>query len=82
MRSGRGNRRGAESLTGTYEYLANNVTNDFITSMLQGNIDMNVPGDEQYGNSSMTKNRFFAGGCNDGVCLPERNAHALTTSDG
>ncbi len=29
-----------ESLTGTYEYLANNVTNDFIPSMLQGNIDM------------------------------------------
>ena len=38
-----------ESMTGTYEYLANNVTNDFIPSLMQGYIDMNTyPGDEQY----------------------------------
>ena len=64
-----------ESMTGTYEYLANNVTNDFIPSLLQGNIDMNVyPGDEQY--VLITTKPFSQAGATTVYALPERNAHA------
>ena len=60
-----------ESMTGTYEYLANNVTNDFIPSLIQGYIDMNTyPGDEQY--VLITTKPFSQ----SGVCVSERNAHA------
>ena len=69
-----------ESLTGTYEYLANNVTNDFIPSMLQGNIDMNVyPGDEQY--VLITTKPFSQAGATT-VYAYQSGTRTLTTSDG
>lgn len=69
-----------ESLTGTYEYLANTVTNDFIPSMLQGNIDMNVyPGDEQY--VLITTKPFSQAGATT-VYAYQSGTRTLTTSDG
>lgn len=69
-----------ESLTGTYEYLANNVTNDFIPSLLQGYIDMNVyPGDEQY--VLITTKPFSQAGATT-VYAYQSGTRTLTTSDG
>ena len=69
-----------ESLTGTYEYLANNVMNDFIPLMLQGNIDMNVyPGDEQY--VLITTKPFSQAGATT-VYAYQSGTRTLTTSDG
>lgn len=69
-----------ESLTGTYEYLANNVTNDFIPSLLQGNINMNVyPGDEQY--VLITTKPFSQAGATT-VYAYQSGTRTLTTSDG
>lgn len=69
-----------ESLTGTYEYLANNVTNDFIPSLLQGYIDTNVyPGDEQY--VLITTKPFSQAGATT-VYAYQSGTRTLTTSDG
>ena len=69
-----------ESLTGTYEYLANNVTNDFIPSLLQGYIDMNVySGDEQY--VLITTKPFSQAGATT-VYAYQSGTRTLTTSDG
>ena len=69
-----------ESLTGTYEYLANNVTNDFIPSLLQGYIDMNVyPGDVQY--VLITTKPFSQAGATT-VYAYQSGTRTLTTSDG
>lgn len=69
-----------ESLTDTYEYLANNVTNDFIPSLLQGYIDMNVyPGDEQY--VLITTKPFSQAGATT-VYAYQSGTRTLTTSDG
>ena len=69
-----------ESLTGTYEYLANNVTNDFIPSLLQGYIDMNTyAGDEQY--VLITTKPFSQAGATT-VYAYQSGTRTLTTSDG
>lgn len=69
-----------ESMTGTYEYLANNVTNDFIPSLIQGYIDMNTyPGDEQY--VLITTKPFFQSGATTVYAYPS-GTRTLTTSDG
>lgn len=69
-----------ESLTGTYEYLANNVTNDFISSLMQGYIDMNTyPGDEQY--VLITTKPFSQSGATTVYAYPS-GTRPLTTSDG
>lgn len=69
-----------ESLTGTYEYLANNVTNDFIPSLLQGNIDMNV----YPAMSSMCSSRpsRFRRRVQRRCMLYQSGTRTLTTSDG
>ena len=69
-----------ESMTGTYEYLANNVTNDFIPSLIQGYIDMNTyPGDEQY--VLITTKPFSQSGATTVYAYPS-GTRTLTTSDG
>ena len=69
-----------ESMTGTYEYLANNVTNDFISSLIQGYIDMNTyPGDEQY--VLITTKPFSQSGATTVYAYPS-GTRTLTTSDG
>lgn len=69
-----------ESLTGTYEYLANNVTNDFIPSLLQGYIDMNTyAGDEQY--VLITTKPFSQAGTTT-VYAYQSGTRTLTTADG